>query len=194
MVLTENEITMAQPVESVNGQNSVIIRLRRREDAGYSFRVAAKSATGRCNPIRLQATPDAPSVFFIVVASAHPYSAALIRTESMVALAGLTSVRPVPCNAGIATPVRVTTNQERCNSGGGISLPLQEIDACQRPLPKHTRNLPGCFWPYAVLTSAIAHTATRSQPQPMTPPAALWRVITWLLLLGACRPGGYSHV
>lgn len=66
MVRTGNKNTMAQRVESVNGQNSVIILLRRREKAGYSFPVAAKSATGRGNPCYISATSDALSVFFIV--------------------------------------------------------------------------------------------------------------------------------
>ncbi|HAV2047598.1 TPA: ash family protein [Raoultella ornithinolytica] len=47
--------------------------------------------------------------FFIVVKSAHLYSAAQIRTESMVALAGQLSGWPVPFDAGILTPVSVTT-------------------------------------------------------------------------------------
>lgn len=193
MVLTENEITMAQPVEGVNGQNSVIIRLRRRENAGYSFPVAAKSATGRCNPSYPTATQTPKASFFIVAALVHLHSAALIRTESMVAQAGHPQGWPVFVGAGIATPVWATTTQERCNSGGSKLCYPTEIDACQRPLPNHTHNLPGYFWLYAVLTSWTGRTATKSPPQPMTPPAALWRVITWLLLLDACRPGGLRY-
>ncbi|ECQ6400910.1 ash family protein, partial [Salmonella enterica subsp. enterica] len=40
----------------------------------YSFPAAAKSAAGRRNPSYLLATPDAPCVFFYVVAQAHPFS------------------------------------------------------------------------------------------------------------------------
>ncbi|EHO1393191.1 ash family protein, partial [Escherichia coli] len=39
----------------------------------YSFSAAAKSAAGRRNPSYLLATPDAPCVFFYVVAQAHPF-------------------------------------------------------------------------------------------------------------------------
>ncbi len=140
--------------------------------------VAPHWATGVRSPIRLQATPDAPCVFFIVVASVHPYSAALIRTESMVALAGLTSVRPVSCNAGTSNPVRVTTNQEVRSSGGGIRLPLQEIDACQRSLPILARNLPGFFWPFAAQTCATNHTVSTSPHLMNAQPADCWPVIS----------------
>jgi len=58
---------------------------------------------------RSKATTDAYRVFFIVVESAYLYSAAQIRTESMVALAGQLSGWPVPFDAGILTPVSVTT-------------------------------------------------------------------------------------
>ncbi|MGO2145235.1 MAG: ash family protein [Serratia bockelmannii] len=68
--------------------------------------------------LRSKATTDAYRVFFIVVKSAHLYSAAQIRIESMVALAGQPPGWPVPFDAGISTPVSVTTNHERGNSGG----------------------------------------------------------------------------
>lgn len=175
MVRTGNNTNMTYMIKIVNGQNSVIILLRHREYAGYSFPVAAKSATGRENPSNSQATRDALSVFFIVAASVHLYSAALIRIESMVALAGLTSVRPVSCEAGILTPVRATTILERENSGGSKNRYSQEIDACQRPLPKLTRNLPGFFWPSAVLICVINLIADKSLPLTITRHAALSR-------------------
>ncbi|MBO8119193.1 ash family protein [Klebsiella pneumoniae] len=64
------------------------------------------------------ATTDAYRVFFIVAKSAQLYSAAQIRTESMVALAGQLSGWPVSLCTGISTPVSVTTYHERGNSGG----------------------------------------------------------------------------
>ncbi|EIC3732556.1 ash family protein, partial [Salmonella enterica subsp. enterica serovar Richmond] len=39
----------------------------------YSFPAVAKSAAGRRNPSYFKATPDAPCVFFYVVAQAHPF-------------------------------------------------------------------------------------------------------------------------
>lgn len=93
----------------------------------YRFSVAPQWVAGRCNPSKLSATSDAYSVFFIVAKSVPPCSAEQIRTESMVALAGQLSGWPVSDNAGIATPVSVTTNHERCNSGGGSLKLLSEI-------------------------------------------------------------------
>ncbi|MFJ5415137.1 ash family protein [Pectobacterium carotovorum] len=71
------------------------------EYAGYSFRVAAKSATGRGNPCNSLATPDAPCVFFIVAALVHLFFTAPIRTESVVAQAGQPTGWPVSNEAGI---------------------------------------------------------------------------------------------
>lgn len=179
MVHTGNKTNMTHMITIVNGQNSVIIRLRRREYAGYSFSVAAKSATGRENPFIFKATQTPLASFFIVAASVHLYSAVLIRIESMVALAGLTSVRPGSLKTGILTPVRATTISERENSGGSKFCYFKEIDACQRPSPKLTRNLPGFFWLSAVLICVINLTADKSLHLTITPHAALLRVTLW---------------
>ncbi|WP_312954197.1 host cell division inhibitor Icd-like protein [Atlantibacter hermannii] len=98
---------------------------------GYSFPAAAKSAAGRRNPCNSQATTDAPCVFFYVVAQAHPFSGLwcihLYHGSSviMVVRAGQPSGWPVFCEAGIPTPVRVTTHERR-NSGGGNNRYSQE--------------------------------------------------------------------
>ncbi|EHK0227949.1 ash family protein, partial [Salmonella enterica] len=39
----------------------------------YSFPAVAKSAAGICSPCNSMATPDAPCVFFYVVAQTHPF-------------------------------------------------------------------------------------------------------------------------
>lgn len=88
------------------------------ENQCYSPHVAAKSATGRGNPNYCMATPDAPSVFFCVDATAHPFTAAQIRTLSMVALVGRRSRLPESIQSGISTPANVTAISERGNSGG----------------------------------------------------------------------------
>ena len=89
---------------------------------GYSFRAVAKSAAGRRSPSYSMATPDAPCVFFYVVAQAHPFFGLWLLCHSsfqiMVVRAGQPSGWPVPIEAGIPTPVRVTTHECR-NSGGG---------------------------------------------------------------------------
>lgn len=88
----------------------------------YSISAVAKSAAGRRNPSYSVATPDAPCVFFCVFASVHPFFGQrfFIRCAVciMVARAGQPSGWPVSIEAGIPTPVRVTTHERR-NSGGG---------------------------------------------------------------------------
>ncbi|WP_228457120.1 host cell division inhibitor Icd-like protein [Serratia symbiotica] len=93
----------------------------------YRLTVATQWATGRGNPYQYKATPDADCVFFIVVKSVPPYSAEQIRAVSMVALAGQLSGWPVSLYAGISTPVSVTTNHERGNSGGDSLIKYKEI-------------------------------------------------------------------
>ena len=88
----------------------------------YSFSAVAKSAAGRRNPCNSMATPDAPCVFFYVVAQAHLFSGLwclhLSPCQIMVVRAGQPSGWPVSIEAGIPTPVRATTHERR-NSGGG---------------------------------------------------------------------------
>ncbi|ELZ1932465.1 ash family protein [Salmonella enterica] len=55
-----------------NDQFSVINFLPHQECAGYSLKVAAKSAAGRGNPSNLTATPDAPCVFFLCLCLCAP--------------------------------------------------------------------------------------------------------------------------
>ncbi|EEY6227947.1 host cell division inhibitor Icd-like protein [Escherichia coli] len=93
---------------------------------------------GRENPCKHMATQDAPSVFFIVVISAHLHSAAYGRTVSMVALVGQPKGWPVSLCAGFLTPASVTAPYERENSGGD-SLNLHEEAArmATTPTPLH---------------------------------------------------------
>lgn len=98
----------------------------------YSFLAVAKSAAGRRNPCYSMATPDAPCVFFYVVAQVHPFFGlwclyihhSLI--QIMVARAGQPSGWPVSIEAGIPTPVRATTHERR-NSGGGNNRYSMEV-------------------------------------------------------------------
>lgn len=96
----------------------------------YSFSAAAKSAAGRRNPSYLLATPDAPCVFFYVVAQAHPFFGLrclyLSPFQIMVVRAGQPSGWPVSNKAGTANPVRAITH-EICSSGGGNNRYLLEI-------------------------------------------------------------------
>ena len=107
----------------------------------YSFSAAAKSAAGRRNPSYLLATPDAPCVFFYVVAQAHPFFGLrclyLSPFQIMVVRAGQPSGWPVSNKAGIPTPVRVTTHERR-NSGGGNNRYSMEVATMATTLtPSH---------------------------------------------------------
>nr|ELS6342779.1 ash family protein [Klebsiella pneumoniae]ELS6352328.1 ash family protein [Klebsiella pneumoniae] len=77
---------------------------------------------GICSPCNSMATPDAPCVFFYVVAQTHPFFGlwCLHRgfCQIMVVRAGQPSGWPVSIEAGTANPVRATTH-EICSSGGG---------------------------------------------------------------------------
>jgi len=98
----------------------------------YSFPAVAKSAAGRRNPSYFKATPDAPCVFFYVVAQAHPFSGLwclFVHQWSfliMVVRAGQPSGWPVSNKAGTANPVRAITH-EICSSGGGNNRYFKEV-------------------------------------------------------------------
>ncbi|GKW28586.1 hypothetical protein PEC331060_17640 [Pectobacterium carotovorum subsp. carotovorum] len=159
------------------------------EYAGYSFRVAAKSATGRRNPICLQATSDAPCVFFIVEAFAHLVKMAFSHSESMVGWAGQLSGWPVSCNAGIPTPVQLTTLSVGTpvvgHSPSYRSLPLWLL-----PLFKLAPNLSFYFWLCAVLMFTPFRTVKPLLPRMNAAPAVCWRVTMCSLLLAVCRLRG----
>ncbi|EAQ6816174.1 host cell division inhibitor Icd-like protein [Salmonella enterica] len=120
----------------------------------YSYPAPHKTGAGRGNPILLEATPDAASVFFVVRYTRHSmawcahlmagcsqapdhataHRAALI----MVTLAGLPKGRPVPSNAGISTPVNVTALFERGNSSGdSLNLLEEAVTMATTLTPSH---------------------------------------------------------
>ena len=77
------------------------------------------------------ATPHAPGVFFYVAVLVCRFFFAQryvsrCRSLTMVAQAGLTSVRPVPKVAGISTSVWATTHK-RGNFGGSIDMLTLEV-------------------------------------------------------------------
>ncbi|EPK0093333.1 MULTISPECIES: host cell division inhibitor Icd-like protein [Klebsiella/Raoultella group] len=95
----------------------------------YGYRAPAKSGAGIGVPESLQATYDAPCVFFCVVNSVHPFFcvAGIIRVahKIMVGWMGAEKSAPVSCNAGYANPVQSTTSEIGV-SGGGFQTQLQE--------------------------------------------------------------------
>ncbi|EML9047476.1 host cell division inhibitor Icd-like protein [Enterobacter cloacae] len=96
----------------------------------YSFPAVAKSAAGICSPCNSMATPDAPCVFFFVVAQTHPFFGLWClhpgSCQIMVVRAGQPSGWPVSIEAGTANPVRATTH-EICSSGGGDNRYSMEV-------------------------------------------------------------------
>ena len=103
----------------------------------YRFSVAPQWVTGRENPYQSKAT-QTPIASFLLSQVSTPYSAEQIRTVSMVALAGQLSGWPVPFDAGILTPVSVTTNHERENSGGdSLNMSKEIIIMMTTPVPSY---------------------------------------------------------
>ncbi|MFW3790295.1 host cell division inhibitor Icd-like protein [Klebsiella pneumoniae] len=134
----------------------------------YSPNVAAKSVTGRENLSKQKAIPDAESVFFCIVATAHLSNAGKIRTLSMVALVGLSSDRPVSFCTGILTPANVTAILERENSGGDS---LKQKEAAYMLATTPTQN-PQFIWLIAAvhrdmptITAKIHHIAAETEQE-----------------------------
>lgn len=95
----------------------------------YGYKAPHKTGAGIGVLIMLQATHDAPSVFFCVLASAHLFPSdmaiAHIAQKVMVGWMGAERSAPVSCNAGYANPVQLTTSEIGV-SGGGNKSQLQE--------------------------------------------------------------------
>lgn len=106
--------------------------LHKYKETRYSPATIAKSVVGRRNPLYLKATIHAPSVFFYVVAFAHPFKGQRLSficctSQTMVAQAGQLLSWPVSFRAGIPTPVWATTILRRRNLGGSIVCYLKEV-------------------------------------------------------------------
>ncbi|HII3286694.1 TPA: host cell division inhibitor Icd-like protein [Enterobacter roggenkampii] len=134
------------------------------ENQCYSPHVAAKSATGICTPNTHRATQTPKASFFVSNHYAHLISG-LARNESMVALVGLRSRRPVSFVSGSANPANVTANHDICTSGGD-SLNTKEA-AIMVTTP--TQN-PQFIWLIAAvrrdmptITAKIHHIAAESE-------------------------------
>ncbi|WP_262211165.1 host cell division inhibitor Icd-like protein [Serratia proteamaculans] len=125
----------------------------------YSPPAVAKSAAGRGNPSNLLATQHAPGVFFYVVACVRSFFARWMlcyrSSQTMVAQAGLTSVRPVSNKAGISTPVWATTHK-RGNFGGSNNQYLLEAATMATTLiPTHPKF---CFLFAAIRRNTLTAT------------------------------------
>ncbi|CAM8484249.1 Fructokinase [Citrobacter freundii] len=135
----------------------------------YGYSAPAKSGAGIGVLVMLQATHDAPSVFFCVLASAHLFPSdmaiAHVAQKVMVGWMGAERSAPVSCNAGYANPVQLTTSEIGV-SGGGNKSQLQEA-AIMATTP--TQN-PQFIWLIAAvrrdmptITAQIYHIAAPSE-------------------------------
>lgn len=158
----------------------------------YSSVAVAKSIAGIGVLNNSTATPDAPCVFFYVAALAHLHNVrhTLCRhcIQIMVAQAGQPSGWPVFVEAGYANPVWATTLEIGVSGGSSFSYST-ETATWLRPQPRHTRNLPFCFWPCAARNYAPYRTVKRLSPRMKSAPAVCWHVTTCCRLLAACRCG-----
>lgn len=110
---------------------------------GYSLRAVAKSAVGIGVPRNSMATPDAPGVFFFVVAQAHPFSGlwclCLHRGsfEIMAVRAGQPSGWPVSIEAGYANPVRAATSEIGVSGGSNNRYSMEAAIMATILTPSH---------------------------------------------------------
>jgi Ash protein family len=109
----------------------------------YSFLAVAKSAAGIGVPYNSMATSDAPSVFFFVVAQAHPFSGLWCSfvhhglTQIMAARAGQPSGWPVSIEAGYANPVRAATSEIGVSGGSNNRYSMEIALMATIPTPSH---------------------------------------------------------
>ncbi|HEO1740240.1 TPA: ash family protein [Klebsiella pneumoniae] len=148
----------------------------------YGYSAPAKSGARIGVLVKLSATYDAPSVFFCVVSSVHPFFGGSVSYRTclriMVGWAGASSEAPVSDNAGYANPVQSITSEIGV-SGDGFNPQLSEAATCWLlPLPKF-RNLSGLSPLFAATCRQLPPKFTISPQRLSRKPAAFWRGITF---------------
>ncbi|PQV81770.1 host cell division inhibitor Icd-like protein [Cronobacter sakazakii] len=109
----------------------------------YSFPAVAKSTVGIGVPRNSMATPDAPCVFFFVVAQAHPFSGLWClfihhgSSKIMVVRAGQPSGWPVSIEAGYANPVRAATSEIGVSGGSSNRYSMEAAIMATILTPSH---------------------------------------------------------
>lgn len=107
----------------------------------YPHSAPAKSGVRIGVLVKYKATHDAPSVFFCVLASAHPFFSdmVIIRVahKVMVGWMGAEKSAPVTLYAGYANPVQLTTSEIGV-SGGGIKSQYKEAATMATTLTQAT--------------------------------------------------------
>ncbi|WP_457922141.1 ash family protein [Klebsiella variicola] len=147
----------------------------------YGYSAPAKSGAGIGVLVKLSATYDAPSVFFCVVSSVHPFFSGSVSYRTclriMVGWAGASSEAPVSDNAGYANPVQSITSEIGV-SGDGFNPLLSEAATCWLlPLPKF-RNSSGLSPLFAAICRQLPQKFTISPHLLSAKPAVLWFGIT----------------
>ena len=147
----------------------------------YGYSAPAKSGAGIGVLVKLSATYDAPSVFFCVVSSVHPFFSGSVSYRTclriMVGWAGASSEAPVSDNAGYANPVQSITSEIGV-SGDGFNPLLSEAATCWLlPLPKF-RNSSGLSPLFAAICRQLLQKFTISPHLLSAKPAVLWFGIT----------------
>ena len=139
----------------------------------YGYRAPAKSGAGIGVPEIITATPDAPSVFFCVVHSVHPFFcvAVIIRAahEIMVGCVGASFEAPVSVVSGYANPIQSTT-LEIGVSGGGYSNNTSEAATWLLPSPKNHLSS-GVFIPASNPAISLYLLLLNQKPAPCYPTA-----------------------
>lgn len=154
----------------------------------YGYSAPAKSGAGIGLPVMLSAIHDAPSVFFCVVSSVHPFfcDTGIIRAarKIMVGCVGASSEAPVSDNAGKTNSAQSTTRKIGL-FGGGYKNQLSEAAACWLlPLPKF-RNSSGLSPLFAAICRQLPQKFTISPHLLNVKPAVLWFAITSVFLPAA---------
>lgn len=147
----------------------------------YGYSAPAKSGAGIGVLVKLSATYDAPSVFFCVVSSVHPFFSGSVSYRTclriMVGWAGASSEAPVSDNAGYANPVQSITSEIGV-SGDGFNPLLSEAATCWLlPIPKF-RNSSGLSPLFAAICRQLPQKFTISPHLLSAKPAVLWFGIT----------------
>ncbi|WP_139512822.1 ash family protein [Klebsiella michiganensis] len=153
----------------------------------YGYSAPAKSGAGIGLPVMLSAIHDAPSVFFCVVSSVHPFfcDTGIIRAarKIMVGCVGASSEAPVSDNAGKTNSAQSTTRKIGL-FGGGYKNQLSEAAAWLLPSPKF-RNLSGLSPLFAAICRQLPQKFTISPHLMSAKPAVLWLAITSAFLPAA---------
>ncbi|HHS9849269.1 TPA: ash family protein [Klebsiella michiganensis] len=147
----------------------------------YGYSAPAKSGAGIGVLVKLSAIHDAPSVFFCVVSSVHPFFSGSVSFRTciriMVGWAGASTEAPVSDNAGYANPVQSITSEIGV-SGDGFNPQLSEAATCWLlPLPKN-RTLSGLSPLFAAICRKLKPKFTISPQLLSVKLAVLWFGIT----------------